>query len=191
MVAESPPRISSNRVKNGTSDARAVRNTLLLASKKSKSKLPSRRFRQIAKNAPLRFTFSASRQRERDRYLLSGTLSRCPHTAVFPCDKLVKFLEVLALLQCAQPKEACRPLEPPVYPVFTRAAYGFGDHLRYLFIAPLGARCIQSVNYKEGGVAMGEEKQSTGFGFEASEVPELERKEFITKVLALIGVSSV
>ena len=43
-------------------------------------------------------------------------------------------------------------------------------------------RCIQSVNYKEGGVAMGEEKQSTGFGFEASEVPELERKEFITKV---------
>lgn len=43
-------------------------------------------------------------------------------------------------------------------------------------------RCIQSVNYKEGGVAMGEEKQSTGFGFEASEVPELERKEFITQV---------
>lgn len=49
-------------------------------------------------------------------------------------------------------------------------------------ISSLGARCIQSVNYKEGGVAMGEEKQSTGFGFEASEVPELERKEFITKV---------
>lgn len=38
------------------------------------------------------------------------------------------------------------------------------------------------MNYKEGGVAMGEEKQSSGFGFEASEVPELERKEFITKV---------
>lgn len=49
-------------------------------------------------------------------------------------------------------------------------------------IAPLEARCIQSVNYKEGGVAMGEEKQSRGFGFEASEVPELERKEFVTKV---------
>lgn len=31
---------------------------------------------------------------------------------------------------------------------------------------------------------MGDEKQSTGFGFEASEVPELERKEFITKVRA-------
>lgn len=43
-------------------------------------------------------------------------------------------------------------------------------------------RCIQSVNYKEGGVAMGEEKQSSGFSFEASEVPELERKEFVTKV---------
>lgn len=54
-------------------------------------------------------------------------------------------------------------------------------------------RCIQSVNYKEGGVAMGEEKQSSGFGFEASEVPELERKEFVTKVRAwlIVKIASV
>lgn len=48
-------------------------------------------------------------------------------------------------------------------------------------------RCIQSVNYKEGGVAMGDQPAipgsgGAGFGFEASEVPEVERKEFITKV---------
>ncbi|CAN0233609.1 unnamed protein product [Pylaiella littoralis] len=59
----------------------------------------------------------------------------------------------------------------------------YNNALKYTvakYYTPSG-RCIQSVNYKEGGVAMGEEKQSSGFGFEASEVPELERKEFITK----------
>ncbi|CBJ29210.1 carboxy-terminal peptidase [Ectocarpus siliculosus] len=58
----------------------------------------------------------------------------------------------------------------------------YNNALKYTvakYYTPSG-RCIQSVNYKEGGVAMGEEKQSSGFGFEASEVPELERKEFVT-----------
>lgn len=48
-------------------------------------------------------------------------------------------------------------------------------------------RCIQSVNYKEGGVAKGDQPAiagvgGNGYGYEASEVPEVERKEFLTKV---------
>lgn len=48
-------------------------------------------------------------------------------------------------------------------------------------------RCIQSVNYKEGGVAFGDQPAipgvgGNGYGYEASEVPEVERKEFVTKV---------
>lgn len=54
-------------------------------------------------------------------------------------------------------------------------------------IRPFVGRCIQSVNYKEGGVAMGDQPATpgaggNGYGYTASEVPELERKEFITKV---------
>ncbi|CAM9615996.1 unnamed protein product [Ascophyllum nodosum] len=64
----------------------------------------------------------------------------------------------------------------------------YNNALKYTvakYYTPSG-RCIQSVNYKEGGVAMGDQPAipgagGLGYGFEASEVPEVERKEFITK----------
>ncbi|CAN0387291.1 unnamed protein product, partial [Discosporangium mesarthrocarpum] len=62
----------------------------------------------------------------------------------------------------------------------------YNNALKYTvakYYTPSG-RCIQSVNYKEGGVQMGDASAATdgglGYSFEAEEVPELERKEFVT-----------
>lgn len=48
------------------------------------------------------------------------------------------------------------------------------------------------MNYKEGGVAKGDQPAiagigGNGYGYEASEVPELERREFVTKVCVAVS----